>query len=382
MASKKQAAEDPSVEKTRRARLSQADVPAHSLEDAVRVAQALRDEYAMQPAGPIEVAHALGIKPTSGGFRSITGAAVAYGLTTGAYNSAQIGLTELGRRVVAPTEDGDDAVAMREAFMRPRVLKEFVTKYRGNKFPRPQIAENVLVSMGVPPASAARVHELIRGETQRLGLVTNIKGDLFFNSHPTAVSTRTSAPSEDVDETIELGVQHGSDDVGDGAPTDDPTPNVRQPAGAPARPSAIFLGHGKNRKPLEQLIRVLDEWGIPHKEAIYEPNAGRPIPQKVAETMRECGAAILIFTADEQFQDMSGSVRWRPSENVVHELGAAGVLYDNRIIVFKEEELMLASNFSSIGYISFEKDRLDAKVFELLRELRAFDIISIQVAAA
>src|SRR4051812_43166374 len=112
----------------RRPRLSQSDVPGHTLDDALRVAAVIKDEYAMQSTTPIAVAQALGIKPTSGGFRSITGAAVAYGLTTGAYNANEIGLTELGRRAVAPTEEGEDLIARREAFQRPRVIKEFVGK--------------------------------------------------------------------------------------------------------------------------------------------------------------------------------------------------------------------------------------------------------------
>jgi hypothetical protein len=63
----------------------------------------------------------------------------------------------------------------------------------------------------------------------------------------------------------------------------------------------------------------------------------------------------------------------------VHELGAASVLYDNRIIIFKEEGLTLASNFSGIGYISFPKDKLSDKGIELFRELVNFKIVSISV---
>lgn len=81
--------------------------------------------------------------------------------------------------------------------------------------------------------------------------------------------------------------------------------------------------------------------------------------------MRECGAAILIFSADEKFTDEDGDEIWRPSENVVNELGAASVLYDNRIIIFKESSVTLARNYRDIGYIEFEKDALDAKVNEL-----------------
>lgn len=39
--------------------------------------------------------------------------------------------------------------------------------------------------------------------------------------------------------------------------------------------------------------------------------------------MLQCGSANLIFTCDEKFFDEQGKEVWRPSENVVHELGAA-----------------------------------------------------------
>jgi len=64
----------------------------------------------------------------------------------------------------------------------------------------------------------------------------------------------------------------------------------------------------------------------------------------VKETMEECGAAILIFSADEELFDKDGNPVWRPSENVVNELGAASIMYDSRIIIFREDSVTLATN--------------------------------------
>jgi hypothetical protein len=38
--------------------------------------------------------------------------------------------------------------------------------------------------------------------------------------------------------------------------------------------SAIFVGHGKNKLPLQQLEKFLSEYKIPHKVAIDEANKG------------------------------------------------------------------------------------------------------------
>src|SRR5204863_8564966 len=101
--------------KSRRSRVSQADVPAYSLEHAIRIPHAIGEDYAFKPTSPLDVAAAIGLSPQSSQFRMICGAAIAYGLTTGGYNSAQIEVTALGRRIIVPTVEGDDQIAKREA---------------------------------------------------------------------------------------------------------------------------------------------------------------------------------------------------------------------------------------------------------------------------
>ncbi len=95
--------------------------------------------------------------------------------------------------------------------------------------------------------------------------------------------------------------------------------------------------------------------------------------------MEQCGAAILIFSADVEYFDKDHNSVWKCSENVANELGAAAVMYDNRIILFKEEGVDLASNYSGIGYIPFDKNQLDAKVNEL--PARAFGMKIIKVSS-
>jgi predicted nucleotide-binding protein len=110
---------------------------------------------------------------------------------------------------------------------------------------------------------------------------------------------------------------------------------------------AIFVAHGKKKKPLDQLKRILEQFKIPYRVAVEEPNLGRPIGTKIREIMKGCNCAILIFTADEEFKNSRDETVWRPSENVVYELGAAGYLYDSRIVILKEESVNFASNFHS-----------------------------------
>ena len=158
----------------KRSYLSQTDVPGSSLENALRVPRAISEHYADGPVTPLQLAAALEMAPTAGPFRSLCGASIAYGLTEGGYNAQQITLQSLGKRIVKPLEEGDDALAKREAILKPRVVGEFLTKYSGSPLPRPDIARNVLHEMGVPKDKAESVFSLIVDSAQIVGLLREI----------------------------------------------------------------------------------------------------------------------------------------------------------------------------------------------------------------
>ncbi|MGH9107243.1 MAG: TIR domain-containing protein [Acidimicrobiales bacterium] len=147
----------------------------------------------------------------------------------------------------------------------------------------------------------------------------------------------------------------------------------------------MFIAHGKNRTPLDQLKQMLDTFKVRYAVAVDEANKGRPISKKVAALMRdECSSGIFIFTADERFlrevPSKPGETEevWRPSENVVFELGAASILYENRIVIFKEQGVLFPTDFSDLGYISFAKDQLVAELGSLFKELVPLDTLEVR----
>ncbi|MDR1386122.1 MAG: nucleotide-binding protein [Propionibacteriaceae bacterium] len=363
-------------QKSRRSRISQSDIPAHSLEKARRVPQALADNYASHPTRPIDIASALSMQPSSGGFRASLGAAIGYGLTEGGPNASEVRLTTLGTRVVTPTEVDDDKAALAESALKPTVANQFYTRYDGSPLPPKNIAQNVLATLGVPTDRTSGVYDLLIENARYVGFLKSIKDKEYIDigsalRNPPAPAV---APAVVTSTLVEADQRESDDEI-----SPDSSSSPRAIDSTPPRKNAIFVGHGGSKRPMEQLVKILDEYGIPHKEAIDEANRARPIPQKVADTMRECGAAILVFTADKEYFDMEGESIWRPSENVSHELGAASVLYGERIVVFKEKGIELPSNFSSVGYIEFEKDQLSDKAIELFRELVSMKILSISV---
>jgi predicted nucleotide-binding protein len=366
----------------RRSRISQADIPAISLEKALRIPFAIANNYASQPTRPLDVASALDVQPSSGPFRTECGAAIAYGLTDGGPNAVEIGLTPLGKRIVTPTEVDDDRVALREAALKPSVAHKFYTKYDGSPLPPKNIAQNVLATFDVPVDRTSDVHDLLLENARHVGFVKSIKDKDYIDI---GGPLRTAGPTPAAASSASTGADSFQvDDIEDMAES---SASTASPAAPPANngsseppKNAIFVGHGGNKIPMEQLVKILNEYGIPHRVAVDEPNRARPIPQKVADTMRECGAAILVFTADKEYFDAEHTSIWRASDNVAHELGAASVLYGERIVIFKEAGIELPSNFSSVGYIEFEKNKLADKGIELIRELVSMKILSFSVS--
>jgi hypothetical protein len=189
-----------SAAKKPRQRLSQEDVPGYPLDQALRVPKAIAENYAFKPTRPLNVAGAMSMSPTSGPFRMITGAAVAYGLTTAAAQAPEIGLTPLGMRIVRPTTDGDDMAAMQEALLRPKVIGEFLRTYDGAALPSDAIAKNVLLEKGVPAERLDGVLELIIEGAKAVGFIREWNGkrylDLADPVAPVAGENEEAAPRE------------------------------------------------------------------------------------------------------------------------------------------------------------------------------------------
>ena len=351
--------------------------PLHRVEDILQIAEAIEANNAGQPYPPMEIAGSIGRSPGSTGFHALLSSSLKYGLTTGSYKSDRIALTPLGRVIVAPTSAEERAEAMRAAVLSPEKFAQAYEYFKGKKLPDTQYLMNIITrEFDVPAEHAEPFAEVFRANLHYVGLLREIGGSLWV-----ADSLITSTPSADLSAAPEEAADDGSLETSEVSEVPPVALVMPTPPEEPKRPKAIFIGHGPDKVPLTQLTKILDEWGLPYKVAEYEPNAGRPISQKVADLMDECGAAILIFTPDRELRDLDGDSVWLSSANVAHELGAASVLYEGRVVVFKEAGVDLASNYSGIGYIEFEKNKLSAHAMELFREIQHFGLIKIIVGA-
>lgn len=173
----------------KRSRMSQEDMPRSTLREALTIAEALRDSFAAKDASPLSIAKALNRSPKSSDWRYVTGAAVAYGLTDGAYNSSAISLSDLGRKITTPLDEEERDEALLEAVRRPTILKAFFDKYDGEKLPKDEIARNVLGSFGVPHDRTKEAWEIVKENARLTNLIEDIAGDPYIVIHPTRTNS-------------------------------------------------------------------------------------------------------------------------------------------------------------------------------------------------
>lgn len=345
--------------------------PIDPLKDSLVIASAIFSQNAGRPMDRISLAEAVGRTPASSALRSLVTSSAKYELTDGNYNDSEIRLTALGESIAGATSDDESQGSLIEAALRPDVFRKFYEIFERKKLPDARFAENMLRrELNIPLELAPECFSVIKQNGEYIGILKNVKGSLYVS-----LAAARSARSESRLEAEPSELDDG-DDLQIASP---PQVAPSQEGSRASVERKIFIGHGKNKKPVEQLEKVLQQFKIPYSIAVDEPNMGQPISLKVAELMNSCSAGILIFTCDEELTDNEGNIIWRPSENVVYELGAASMLYGEKIVIFKEEQVTFPTNFKDIGHIGFEKDKLDAKGIDLIKELIAFDLVKVTV---
>jgi predicted nucleotide-binding protein len=348
--------------------------PFHSLEETLVLPQKIQDEMAGKPMNRLLLAEALGVSPSSSNFRNLLSSSYKYGLTEGTEKADQISLTEIGNEATQTDDQSKRLKALRSVSLKPEVFGRLFGDYSNKRVPSNEMMPKILnTQYGVPAGFTSECASIIVANGKYVDLIRDIGGSphILIDADFKASASISEKKDEQLSETPEIAAMSAEANAVHSpprtAPADDKVVGHRP----------IFVGHGKNKAPLQQLEKLLTAFQIPHKVVVNEANLGRPISQKVKETIQECGSAILIFTRDELFYDENKKEIWRPSENIVHELGATSFAYGDRIVIFKEKGLHFPSNFQSIGYIEFEIEDIQARTADLLKELIGFGLVRV-----
>jgi hypothetical protein len=363
----------------KRAYLKQADVPSASLDEALRVPQAILDHYAGKASTPLQVAKALNMDPKGSQVRVLSGAAMAFGLIEGGAQATSISITELAKRILRPKQENDDLTAKREAVLKPRVFGDFLRQYDGHAFPRQDIALNVIEEMGVPRDKAEEVLERIDSSARSVGFLEEIKGKNYVTLQGTA------QPLKPTQEDAEAGQQPNVDDtcLPETHRTTVPPP-VIQPKGAALtaaiaddqRRRRVFITHGKNRDLVEPIKKLLEYGELEPIVSVDRQSVSKPVPEKVLDDMRGSGAAIIHVDADRTILDKDGSEHVLLNPNVLIEIGAAMAFYGRRFILLVREGVKLPSNLQGLYEVRYSGETLDAtatiRLLEAIKDIKNY----------
>ena len=359
------------AEKKRLSRLLQTNVPLCSVDEALIVPQALWDHLAGKPSSPLQVCKALDLSPSSSKWRDLSGAAIAYGLTLGGCNAKEISLEPLGKRAVAPIEEGDDIIAVQQAVMTPTILKQFFDYYQNKKFPKDSIAENMLIEWGVPKDRAHDVVELIKQNGIFARLFSDIKGSQYVmpQTGPLNFSENELENGDEFEEdSLPKELLQRLDLVAPSSIKEIKT-NLRAN-------NKVFISHGKNRKMVDNLKELLIFGTFEPIVSVEREASAISVPEKVFSDMRDCCAGIIHIEEEKILIDEAGNTHKVLNENVLIEIGAAIALYGKKIILLCQKGITLPSNLQGLYRCEYEGDKLDYDAtMKLLKTFNSFKSI-------
>jgi hypothetical protein len=147
-------------------------LPRRTLAESLRIATVIRDNYAGKPTTWPEISSALGVSDKNPMNRYPLWSAVAYGIVL-KHDDNTYSLSETGRKMLAPTYDGEREEGIKKALFTPSVLSRFYTDYNGSTMPSDELFPNVLETRyDIPRERTQEAIEIIRENARFAGALT------------------------------------------------------------------------------------------------------------------------------------------------------------------------------------------------------------------
>lgn len=169
------------------------DLPRKTLEDALKVARVVKDDYAGSMATWDDIAKSMGLSPNNPNNQYYLWAASSYGIIEKADNK-QFRLTETGRKILAPTFDNEDREGKILAVGKPAILARFYSDYGSSSLPSGEIFRIVLEQeYGIPNGRVDECISLILDNARFAGLLEELpEGKYRLRSGNSVVGVGTS----------------------------------------------------------------------------------------------------------------------------------------------------------------------------------------------
>lgn len=236
--------------------------------------------------------------------------------------------------------------------MTPTVFGQFFRRYDKNKFPRDDIAKNVLETMGVPSDQTDECLEIVKANARYAGLIQQIAGAEWVSlasvqSKGDGQASLDAGQQPEVSRMVpEVAERHVETELSPPAPPKSEAREVQR----------VFISHGKNKQILEQLKMTIELGGFEPEVAVEQETPAIPVSYKVFEAMRQCQAGVINVSAEEREKGEDGN--YRVNENVLIEIGAAFVLYEGRLILVWDKRVNVPSNLEGLYRCEYEGSEL------------------------
>ncbi len=261
--------------------------------------------------------------------------------------------------------------------MMPRIPKEFFNQYNNAKFPNDTVCKNVLNSLGIPRDRVESALEIIKANGLYAGIIRETPAGTVVNIDSPGIPAPKATPLSEP-ETDEHASNSHAAFVVSASPSEDPD-TIRSLAASPVAASLdskmnrVFISHGKQKAVVAQLKELLAYGKFDPIVSVERESTAIPVPEKVFEDMRSCGAGVIHVGAEGKYLDKDGNEHIRINDNVLIEIGAAMALYGKKVILLVEKGVQLPSNLQGLYRCDFEGDKLDYEAtMKLLKTFSQF----------
>ncbi len=356
----------PTIDIKKKRKRSSKKYPKNSLKDSLKVAQSINDNNAGEPFNRLILAKSLNTTPSSSKFRTLIISSSKFGLTIGGYQAEKIALTDLGRSLVQPTSKEEFNNALKTAFFNIPFFEIFFQKYKGNKLPAKKMVENILHrEFDIPKESTAQCYNLIIKNATELGFIEKIQGKNYINFEKISILNSKSEEIEDEELLLEQKEENNEIEKSNEINIDNDIKHNLE------KKPIVFLGHSKNKKILVQIKEILDFGQFDFIVAEEVETTAVPIPEKIFKLMRKCNCAIINISADEQEKRIDDI--YKINENVLVEIGASFLAYNQKVILLVDKRIELPSNLQGLYRCDYEGNELSWEIaMKLQRALKEF----------
>ena len=136
----------------------------------------------------------------------------------------------------------------------------------------------------------------------------------------------------------------------------------------------VYITHGKNKTFVDPIKKLLGFGELIPVISVEKPSVSKPVPEKVMDDMRSCGAAIIHVDAEQKLIDQEAKAHIIINPNVLIEIGAAMALYGRRYILLVRESVELPSNLQGLYEVRYKGDSLDGdatiKLLEAINDIK------------